>query len=300
MTITKYQPDNYSELSAFFNKNCEYDTFSPDLLKEKLEGDPNWDAALTFACKSEKKIIGFMQGVIREILGTKYAYIKLMAVENTFRHTGIAKKMYIQLENAFRKYGVECVRIYDVPLNYWMPGVDPRYTPAVCFAKRMGFQRNGDTSNLVVDLQHSEWKTQIEEKNLKLQGIEIQRAMPEDQSGLLTFIEKEWPLWKHEVERCFDDQPPSVHFARMNGKILAFAAHNGNNKGTGWFGPMATHPELRGKGIGGILLKRCLRDMRQEGLPNAIIPWVGPIPFYAFHANAKVDRVFWRYEKKLI
>jgi GNAT superfamily N-acetyltransferase len=34
----------------------------------------------------------------------------------------------------------------------------------------------------------------------------------------------------------------------------------------GWFGPMGTHPDLRGLGIGSILLKRCLKDMKRNGL----------------------------------
>jgi mycothiol synthase len=80
---------------------------------------------------------------------------------------------------------------------------------------------------------------------------------------------------------------------------MAFSAHEGNNKGTGWFGPMGTSAELREKGAGSILLKKCLKDMKEMGFVKAIIPWVGPIPFYMHHVNSKVERVFWRYEKIL-
>jgi mycothiol synthase len=37
--------------------------------------------------------------------------------------------------------------------------------------------------------------------------------------------------------------------------------------------------------------------MKEMGFVKAIIPWVGPIPFYMYHADAKMDRIFWRYEK---
>ena len=39
--------------------------------------------------------------------------------------------------------------------------------------------------------------------------------------------------------------------------------------------------------------------MKNMGFKQSIIPWVGPIAFYSNYADAKVDRVFWRYEKKL-
>jgi len=72
----------------------------------------------------------------------------------------------------------------------------------------------------------------------------------------------------------------------------------GECKACGW-NAAGTHPDLRGKGIGGILLKRCLQDMKDWELETSIIPWVGPIRFYSYYANAVVNRVFWRYEKKL-
>ena len=51
--------------------------------------------------------------------------------------------------------------------------------------------------------------------------------------------------------------------------------------------------------MGGILLYMCLNDMKNQGFSNSIIPWVGPIGFYSNYADAKISRVFWRYEKVL-
>ncbi len=85
----------------------------------------------------------------------------------------------------------------------------------------------------------------------------------------------------------------------MNGEIIAFSEFETNNKGTGWFGPMSTSVNARGKGVGGVLLKRCMNEMKKMGFKTSIIPWVGPISFYMHYINSPVDRVFWRYEKKL-
>jgi hypothetical protein len=39
--------------------------------------------------------------------------------------------------------------------------------------------------------------------------------------------------------------------------------------------------------------------LKAVGFVKAIIPWVGPIPFYMQYANSKVEHEFWRYEKIL-
>jgi mycothiol synthase len=298
-SIRSYSPDDLPQLVSFLNRNHEYDSFSDELLKEKLEGDPDWNAKNALICQDNGTIIGFMHVVVRDIYGEKRGYIKLMAVEPSYRRRGVASCLLQQLEAQFQKEKVSAIRIYDAPFNYFMPGVDPRYTEAVCFAKRMGFQRFGDSINMLVDLSKSNWNTEAEEKSLAFAGIEIKRPSQHELEDVLDFVKDNWVLWVNEVRMAFADNPPSIHVARLDAKIKAFSAHNANNKGTGWFGPMGTHPDLRGKGIGSILLRRCLKDMKGMGHKSAIIPWVDPIAFYAHHVNARIDRVFWRYEKKL-
>ena len=294
-----YEKDDLPALTSFMNANHVHDVFTEKLLNEKLEGDPFWDNEKALLCYHGDRIVGFMQGVMRDIQGIRHGYIKLMAVDKNYRRQGIAKELYRMLEAQFIVESVVKVRIYDVPMNYFMPGIDPRYTEALCFAIRMGFWRFGDTANLLVDLDASEWETANEENAIENQDIKVGRPGLDDQEEVLRFVGEGFHLWMHEIKMAFQDVVPSIHVAWFNGKINAFSAHNGNNKGTGWFGPMGTDTDLRGKGIGAILLKRCLKDMKNQGHKRAIIPWVGPIEFYAHHANARFDRVFWRYEKQL-
>ncbi len=57
---------------------------------------------------------------------------------------------------------------------------------------------------------------------------------------------------------------------------------------------MGTETDERDSGVGRVLLLSCLNDLFQAGHRTAIIPWVGPIAFYARHAGCTVQRVFWR------
>ena len=114
--IRTYQQADLSNLTEFLNLNSEYDTFSEKIVREKLEGDPFWDQGKALICYQDHQILGFMQGVIRDIRGTRYGYIKLMAVDKDCRRQGIASKLYSQLENQFIEIdGI----IYEVTPNIW-------------------------------------------------------------------------------------------------------------------------------------------------------------------------------------
>ncbi len=297
--IRKFNESDIPAMLSLSNRHMEFDQLTEVLLREKILEDPTYDPDLVFLYEVDDEPVGYIAGVTREIRGEKIGYVKLMVVAQPYRRQGYGRELYQALEEALKKRGMQKIRVYDVPFNYFMPGIDPRYTPALAFFETMGFKRFADTSNMTVDLQGQSFDTQEEENKLLNEGIEIRRATYEDREALLKFIDEEFPLWRHEVLNAYHSLPIAIHIAILDGTIKAFSAHNGNNFGTGWFGPMGTHPDLRGKGIGGILLKRCLQDMKDWGLEKSIIPWVGPIRFYSYYVNAVVERVFWRYEKML-
>lgn len=292
-------PTHMKQMAAFLDDNMEFDHITETLLREKLYSDPDADQALCLSAWMGDELAGFLFAVKRDVRGQIIGYIKLMAVDRNFRRRKIGTQLYQKAEALLVEQGVHQFRIYDAPLNYLMPGIDPRYTPAVCFAWKMGFQQYGEAVNMRVSLLGQDFGTEAEESELRSQGVEVRRAGEADLPDLHDLLKTEWQLWNHEVHMAMQDNPSSVHIAFINGKLRAFSVHNGNNKGTGWFGPMGTHPDLRGKGIGSILLKRCLLDMQQQGYDEAIIPWVAPIAFYSHHVNAYIDRIFWRMEKKI-
>ena len=295
--IRKYKQTDSISVLNFLNSNLEFDNLSENILKEKLDGDPNFDVEMTLIAELNNSIVGFIQGVIRDIEDKRYGYIKLFAVKKENRRQKIGSSLYERILELFHKKDVNIVRVYDVPLNYFMPGIDPRYTPALCFFEKLGFEKFDETCNLKVNLKKYNWDVSEQIKKFNKNDIIIRRANIDDTKDLSDFVSEEWKLWKHEISVALKSNPPAVHIAIYKGKIKAFSAYDGNNVGTGWFGPMGTHPDLRGKGIGGILLKLCLQDMKNQGAEFSIIPWVGPISFYSHYAGAVVERVFWRYQK---
>jgi GNAT superfamily N-acetyltransferase len=179
------------------------------------------------------------------------------------------------------------------------PGLDPRYTEAVIFFEHHGYKRFTETVNMEVDLASREINTLAVEEQLHAKGIEIRRAIMGDRDDLMKLLEKHWKAWIPEVDRTLLNYPITLHVATYQNRIVGFSAYDGNNLNTGWFGPMGTDPALQRKGIGGVLLMRCLQDIKAQGHRFAVIPWVDPVRFYTHYAGARISRVFWRYKKEV-
>jgi predicted N-acetyltransferase YhbS len=223
-----------------------------------------------------------------------------MVVDPPSRRKGVGSALLRALEERLVVRGLSEVTVMDCPQNYFMPGVDFRHTEAYCFLLKHGYQRMHENHNLLCDISADMWpEVPGQISALAAEGIEIRRARRGDEAPIHEFIGNHWPGWHDEVDGAYLNAPVSLHIALAEGRTVGFAGYQGNNRSLNWFGPMGTEPQLRGKGIGGILLRLCLLDLARQGWRTAIIPWVGPTRFYARYCGAKLDRCFWAYKKEL-
>lgn len=286
-------------LHELWNRSAQFDPLSLELLREKIWRDPDYDEQLAIGLWEGKMPVGIATGVVREKEANRVGYVKLLVMDPSYRGKQYGRHLLHTLENRLAEQGSKSVRIGESAPNYLTPGIDVRYTKALLMAEARGYARIGETYNLLVDLSSHEFQTKERIEQLRSEQIEVKRLDNSDSAGLRSFLEAFWPAWVAEVGVAERNDPRSVHVAVKSGEVVGFSAYDANNLGTGWFGPMGTHPDCRGMGIGEVLLKLCLQDIKQQGHQAAIIPWVGPIKFYSRHANARIDRVFYRYEKKL-
>lgn len=94
-------------------------------------------------------------------------------------------------------------------------------------------------------------------------------------------------MWRAKLRTAV----PAVHVALKDGAYCAFAAHDGNNAGLGWFGPTGTWPAHRGQGLGEALLVACLADVAEHH-EHCEVAWIGPRPFYEKVAGIESERQF--------
>jgi mycothiol synthase len=217
-------------------------------------------------------------------------HLDLLLVHPEHRRRGLAREMLEELEDEFRGRGLTSVNVRGNPPDYAWPGVDVRYTPAICTLLKLGYTQTRTAWNMTAPL-----PVDAPERPVP-QGVEVRRATRADLEALRPAVHGQWgPSWTVEVERAIERG--GVHVAFVDGDVKAFAAWGSCRPS--WFGPMGTLPGATGLGLGGILLRRCLDDQAALGLTSAQIGWVGPIPFYANTVNAYIERVFCLFDKPL-
>ncbi|MFJ5520956.1 GNAT family N-acetyltransferase [Streptomyces griseoluteus] len=239
-------------------------------------------------------------------------YIDLLAVHPSQQSRGTGRALTARLEELLSQAGVERLMLRGRPPYYAWPGIDIRYTRAICLAGSSGYTRGPDGLNLHVDLVTAPLDTAADEERLAAAGVRIRRLTPADEKPFLTWMRQWGGSWDGEAAGALAHDPPRGHVAvretagvegsdgsadRDGFVYVGFACHGVNRRS--WFGPMGTDASERGLGVGTVLLRRCLADQRAAGLDHAEIGWTGPIHFYARAVDARLGRVFWTYSKSI-
>ncbi|MEM9998922.1 MAG: GNAT family N-acetyltransferase [Bacteroidota bacterium] len=314
MTLRPLTPADTDAAHALWNAFARYDPLSRAVFVEKVWEDDGVTHDLALAAEVDGKLVGFVVGVVREAPtasnpasgkgGTvTRGVVKLLAVDEAHQRQGIGTALVDALEASMTARGATAIRLGESPPNYLHPGLDPRYTRALLLFEKRGYEKLANAIHMDVDLTQ-DLDTAADEARLLADNITVARARPSDESSVMAFLDDHWPAWKAEIGRTFRNDPVSLHLAWEGGGVLGFSAYDANNigasaTGTGWFGPMGTAAAARGRGVGAVLLKRCLADMAAQGHVVSTIPWVAPVGFYAHHVGAHISRVFYRYERAL-
>lgn len=266
-------PDDASRIAAFTRVACAFDLLSTTSVERSVFADPDPQVVLgVFDGGLDAVAVGVVRG--------ERGFLKLLAVHPRSRRRGMGRALLEHVERFCRRSGAATVEIGTSVPYYVVPGVDPRVTDAVCFLEELGYRRGGEAVNLGVRL-----------ATLPEPALPCRLATPDDLDAIRGWVSEHHPHWIDELTRGVALQSCVVH------KHLGFACIDVNREG--WFGPIATHPDARGTGVGTSTLLAALRMMRGRGHEHAEIAWAEALAFYSKSVGARVSRVFWWYRKDL-
>jgi len=298
MNIDIIRREDLPALGQFCNRNIAYDTFTAPLIEDKTFGDPHFDPELALVGREGDEIIAFMPGLFKDRKGRPTGWIKWFAVNRNRRREGLGSRLLEEMERRLRERGAREIRVSDCAPNYLQPGVDPRNTESAAFLLRRGYVKAGDFFHMEADLSARDWETTKAEQRLKAERFEFRRLEPDDREPFLVFLGGDRREDAYRVDACFRQDPVSCHIALRDNEIVAYAQYDVDRPG--WFGAMRTAEEFRrAKGLGTILFRRCMADMRRLGYEKALIGWVAPLYFYARVADARACRTMWLFTKSL-
>jgi GNAT superfamily N-acetyltransferase len=229
-------------------------------------------------------------------------WIKLFAVDPAKRGKGVGTVLLDLARTWVRQRGGGGkLRFMDHPGNYLSPGLDVREEAGRAWVEKHRFRVASENTNLRVPLVGNPKVTDDRAAQLaeraRAKGYEIRRVGKREREILLRVATDAFAAaWAFELGRAMDQDPPAVFAAWKDGTPVAFAAHDANNSGLGWFGPAGTLTAHRGHGLGEALLLACLLDVRERP-DGGVIAWIGPREFYEKSAGAVDDRHFIVYEE---
>lgn len=232
--------------------------------------------------------------------------LRLLAVAPEERGAGVGEQLLAECEKIARDRGAAMLHVLDQPGNYLAPGVDVRNATAISWLLRRDYYV-GDAPrrvSLLVDLAANPKVTAARAAEVAAAveaagGYRVRRATAADGELLRERIAAAFGgAWPFEVARALSLPEPGVHLAERDGELCAFAAHDGNNTGLGWFGPAGTWPAHRGRRLGEALLLACLVDIARV-TATAEIAWIGPEGFYEASCGIAGRRIFVPMKKAL-
>jgi predicted N-acetyltransferase YhbS len=245
-------------------------------------------------------------GVVLGSLGARdpeAGHVDLLAVHPARRRRGVARALMAAAEGALGRRGARQILLTGNAPYYAWPGIDVRYTPAVCAARALGYDHHDTAWNMTADLSDGSpavRDTAPAEERLAAAGVTVRPATEADAAALATLARANFgSSWGAEIADSIGRPGAGCHIAvrDVDGQPLGFAAYGSSRPS--WFGPMGTVEAAQGLGIGGVLLRRCLIDQRAAGLARAEIGWVGPVAFYSSAVDARIERVFFLFRKRL-
>ena len=222
--------------------------------------------------------------------------IRVLAVAPAARGRGAGGALLAACAAAAREAGETALRTLDQPGNYLAPGIDERNGEAIGWLERRGWRRIGEPRlDVLIEVRGNPRVSAVRAAELAAaaaaRGYEVRRAR-RDETALLDAVAAEFGgVWPFELARALAGQPAGVHVAVQDGAYCGFAAHDGNNRGLGWFGPAGTWPAHRARGLGEALLLACLVDVAVHHA-RCEVAWIGPRPFYDKVAGIAADRRF--------
>jgi GNAT superfamily N-acetyltransferase len=301
MRIAPLDRSKLEDAEIVLADSCAFDR-ATEVAEEKLFGDG--PAPASASARTTPAAYGaWDDDALVGVAAVASRYLRVIAVLPRARKRGAGSALLAACEAVARAAGEPRLRALDQPGNYLAPGVDARNTDAIAWLERRGFARVGEPRcNVLIDTCFNPRVSAARAAELAAaaaeRGYEVRRARS-DESALLDAVASEFGgAWPFELERALGYAPSAVHVATRDGAYCAFAAHDGNNRGLGWFGPTGTWPAHRGQGLGEALLVACLVDVAVEHA-RCEVAWIGPRPFYEKVAGIVEERRFIALAKEL-
>jgi mycothiol synthase len=280
VTIAPFQSADLDGVLDLLNRELTADPIPSAVFQRKVLLDINFNPQGAPVAKIGGKVVGFMLGNVRthpmEDQHPDYdrGYISLVAVDRAHQRQGIGTMLWEQVKSYLQAMKCKVATVSTYAPNYFVPGIDQAaYPGAIEFFKKQGFEIPVTVISMDTPLVHLVTPDWIKEKEASLtsEGVLFDTFKPEYILPLLDHLRECFPGdWQRYLRESMtritlgDFDRGQVYVAMHDGKCLGFCQHDLDR-----FGPFGVDDKERGRGIGAVLLLKCLRGMKAMGFHTA-------------------------------
>jgi len=288
MHIRPYRGTDEAELLEVWHAAMIRDRISPNIFRTQVLLDPNFTPENLPVAVEDGRVVGFVLALTRQVplflqgLEPEKAWITAFGVHPAYQRRGIGRALFEHVLDRLRAEGRKTVDISPYVPNYFVPGVDvAAYPGTIAFLEQAaGFRTLYRALSMGADLSGFQIPPEIlelERRREEEDGITIRPVTEADLPELMPFIVEYfgWDWYRHAQEyllQIFGGTPHNICFlvARERGKIVGYCQQRGER-----FGPFGVQPDCRNKGVGRLLLFRCLETMSARNVYFAYFLWTG-------------------------
>ncbi len=281
--VRGYKSSDERQLLAVWNVSLPYDPIDQRTFHRKVLIDPNFEPDWLLVAEVDGKIVGLCLCLIRRMpmekvgMELERGWITAFAVHPEWRHKGIGTALIERAMELFSDANRSEILISPYTPNYFVPGVDERnYAVGLDFLLKRGFEIIARPISMDANIVLFDYGSYAErEQKLRGQGIEVRNLQPHEIPDLMAFLKAHMPSdWvRHARELLLDitkglgDYDQFV-VAWHKGEIVGYCQFEGEH-----FGPYGVRSDMQGRGIGTVLMAKCLETMRRKGHHNAWVLW---------------------------
>ncbi|MCL6547468.1 MAG: GNAT family N-acetyltransferase [Alicyclobacillus sp.] len=286
-TIRHYRSGDERAVVELWNWACPKDPIDMSVFVRRVLADPNFDPEGLILAESEGRLTGVLLALVRKLplsgsdLEPDNGWITAFFTHPEYRRQGVAADMLAAADAFFRARGRKRVFFSSYAPNYFIPGVDPvAYPDGRRWLEKAGFRVLYSPVAMDKNLVGYEYPEDVRalEQARQAEGYTFEFLTPSHLHAVIRFNDELFnPDWARAIREAVAHGCPleRVLIARRDDRIAGFCMYGAYDGVAERFGPFGVDPELRGTGLGKILLYKCLHVMRAAGLHNAWFLWTG-------------------------
>lgn len=285
--LRRYRSGDEVAIVNVWNEACPEDPMSLSIFAKRVLVDPNFSSDGLILYEEGNHLVGFLLAMVRKLplsgsdLEPENGWITAFFVHPSARRQGIATRMMDAATAFFVERGRKRVYFSSYAPNYFVPGIDETaYRGGKSWLVKQGFRvvypAVAMDKNLV-GYAYPEDVRQLESLR-NAEGYAFEALTYSHLTDVIRMNDEVFnPDWARAIREAVDRDVPlgQVLIARKGDEVVGFCMYGAYDGVGERFGPFGVKPELRGSGIGKILLYKCLHRMRAQGLHNAWFLWTG-------------------------